>query len=244
MLGPVSTPVSTCRALRTPVLLGLSMAFAGPLLAQEPADPAAQAESAFRALEARLAVADSVYLEYDVVAEGIAQITAQGALSLTGDRGIEMTGSGQFGPQPIDVVIRTGADGYEYGNGSDLERAAIPDQLGEAILIGLTRMGILHNIARLTGNAPPDHADGGVQDWVTVGEFRTVEGTEGADLQPTSVRGHTTIHFVINVGGQKTGMGSLELDGNGLPVLRRQTVEFPQGELHVVERYSTVRIDP
>ena len=48
---------------------------------------------------------------------------------------------------------------------------ATPPALNEAIVIGLTRMGHLHNIAVLTGGLPPDHSDGGAADWVRVANF-------------------------------------------------------------------------
>ena len=43
--------------------------------------------------------------------------------------------------------------------------------------------------------------------------------------------------------GQDVGEATLILDADGLPVERRQTVDFPEGQMRVVERYTNVRID-
>jgi hypothetical protein len=50
--------------------------------------------------------------------------------------------------------------------------------------------------------------------------------------------------FEISVAGVPSGSASLEIDSQGRPVVRRQTVRFSSGEMRVVERYSTVAIEP
>ena len=103
--------------------------------------------------------------------------------------------------------------------------------------MGFTRMGILHNLAMLSAGAPPDRADGGVEDWVTLHDLSAMVPEGPGDVA-------VAVGFSITVGGAPAGTASLELDGGGLPVLRWQTVRFPDGEMRVLERYRSVRIQP
>lgn len=99
------------------------------------------------------------------------------------------------------------------------------------MLIGLTRMGILHNLARLIAEAAPDHADSGVREWATVDDF-------AADPEDPAA-----LSFAITVAGTPAATARLQLDAAGLPLLRQQTVRFPGGEMRVTERYSAVAIE-
>jgi hypothetical protein len=62
----------------------------------------------------------------------------------------------------------------EGGNAVRRFHADAPAGLTEALVLGFTRMGILHNLARLTRGAAPDHADGGVREWVEVRDVHVV----------------------------------------------------------------------
>ena len=130
------------------------------------------------------------------------------------------------------LALVTDGDRYTYGNTTRRTLAIRPSGLSRALLIGFTRMGILHNLALLTEEAPPDHADGGVAEWVTVDEFEAVRLPQPG------------IAFAISVAGEPAGTASLDLDADGLPLARRQTVQFPTGEMHVTETYSSVSIEP
>jgi hypothetical protein len=44
--------------------------------------------------------------------------------------------------------------------------------------------------------------------------------------------------------GEAAGSARLRLDSDGAPNLRRQTVRFPGGEMHVTETYADVTIAP
>jgi hypothetical protein len=95
-------------------------------------------------------------------------------------------------------------------------------------MIGFVRMGILHNLARLVAGAGPDHADGGVADWVVLSEH----GVTADDA---------TSHFAIQVAGQPAGNASLEFDGERL-LRREQSVDFPGGTMSVTEEYSAFQV--
>jgi len=206
---------------------GLPLIFLACAVESPPANPASRLDE----LESRLLAADTVRFAYRVRADGAVEVELAGNVSIVEDR-IEVTGAGHFAGQPVEMFVRGDAGHYEFGNRTTHERRPTPGELREALLIGFTRMGILHNLARLSGAAPPDHADGGVRQWVTADSI----GMDPADS--------ASVSFRLTVAGQASGHASLRIDEAGLPVIRHQTVQFPSGEMRVEERYSAVRISP
>lgn len=194
----------------------------------EPIDPAAR----FSALEARLLESGTVRFNFHVTAEGAVEADIRGALDISDSGGTWLKGEGHFGGQPVDLKLRTTGDSLNFGNGPHGLTTQKPSSLNEAILIGFTRMGILHNLARLTAPAPPDHAEGGVHQWVVASRFTNDAADSGA------------VVFDLTVAEEPAGFASLRLDSTGSPVVRRQTVQFPTGEMHVVEQYSAFVIKP
>jgi hypothetical protein len=194
------------------------------------ADPATR----FDALERALLDARTVAMDFHVTAEGAVEADVRGRLELGPDGAAVLRADGVFAGSPIDVMLHADAQRMRYGTAADPDTVPRPPHLREALVIGLTRMGILHNIARLTGGAAPDHADGGVAEWVTVGGF--AEAVAGSAGTPP-------IAFDLTVAGRPAGSATLVIDA-GSPVVRRQTVRFPQGEMRVVERYAGVVVTP
>lgn len=189
------------------------------------------AEDAFVSLEERLLRAEVIQLRFEVRATGAVDVDLRGRLEISGDR-VDLAAKGRFVDREVDLVLQARGAEYEFGNRADVTRAETPPHLREALIIGFTRMGILHNLARLTGNAPPDHADGGVRQWVKVGSFTSTASDS------------MTASFGITVSAQPAGSASLTLTPSGVPKLRRQTVQFPSGEMDVVERYAEASIEP
>jgi hypothetical protein len=191
-------------------------------------EPAGSPEAVFEALEQRLLHADTVRLAFDVTATGAAEIEVRGHLALGPDGRAEIRAEGAFAGQPVDLFLETRGGTYAFGATASPADGPVPAHLREALVLGLTRMGILHNIARLSGNAPPDHADGGVADWVVVDGFRW----------PDAGAAEAAVAFDITVSGQPAGAAVLALGPDGMPRTRRQTVHFPEGDMEVVERYA------
>jgi hypothetical protein len=211
------------RSLGTAIgLVSLTMSCAAP-----PRDP----EVAFRALEERLRDAQVIRLAFHVTAEGAVSADIGGNLEMGTGAAIRLEGRGVFAGDSVDLALETDDGQVEFGNRPDRNVADTPPELRDAILVGLTRMGVLHNLARLTGNALPDHADGGAGDWVVADSFAVDPGGDAA------------VSFSIFVGGQPSGSATLEISPTGLPVERRQTVHFPAGDMRVIERYSNVTIE-
>jgi len=185
-------------------------------------------------IETQFLEADRVEMDFHVTAEGAFQADIAGKLELNAD-GAHLSGTGTFGPDSVDLWLESYGTGYIYGNGPQRTSAPVPPHLREALVIGLTRMGVLHNLARLTAGQPPDHADGGAPEWVVLDQFSWEKMEED---------GTAAMTFALAVEGQPSGTALLELGSDGLPLERRQTVEFPGGQMIVVERYQRLVIHP
>ncbi len=183
----------------------------------ETADPAIRLDE----LEALLLSAKSVEVEFHITAEGAITADMRGTLIVEGEQ-LELSARGQFMTEPLSIELSTVGEELRGGRETDGVLGPRPPALREGILLGLTRMGLLHNVAVLAGGNPPDGTDGGVRDWVQVVDAQSRSG--GA------------LHFGIIVGGEPAGSADLQLEG-GLPAVRQQVVQFPGGEMRVVERY-------
>lgn len=220
------------RIHRGAALALLASALVGPAHAQDSETPAGDAAAAFARLETRLVDASAVRLAFDVVSEGAVESALRGTLAIDGDGRVQLLASGTFGGQPVELRVSSDGRTYTYGNANGSRTEDAPPHLEEALLVGLTRMGVLHNLAMLTAGSPPDRANGEIREWVRARDV----GWNG-DAPPA-------VEFAIEVSGTRVGNATLALDPRGGPLLRHQTVQFPEGEMRVVERYSDVEIEP
>jgi len=191
-------------------------------------------EEGFPALEEVLSASGTTArIPFDITAEGAVSASLVGTLILGSEGEARLEAAGDFGGQQVDVVLISDGDMMFWTGGP--EGIPTPPDLRNALAIGFTRMGVLHNLARLTGGAPPDHAEGGVTEWVVVSpteERGMLEGAPEGAAEASAVR-------AITVAGQPSGAFALKLDGR-TPEVRRQLVEFPQGIMRVTERYGGV----
>jgi len=193
------------------------------------------AADALAGLEARLARADRVVFSFSTVSTGAFESAFEGRAYLLENR-LEVAAEGRFGGEPASPVLRQHESTLNGGNGERRFEVPAPAATREALLVGWVRMGILHNLARLTAGQPPDHAEGGAAGWVTLHESRWGEPgvRDGIPVRP--------LHFTIRVDGEDSGEATLWFGEDGLPVERAQTVRFPGGEMQVVERYRGLLI--
>jgi hypothetical protein len=134
---------------------------------------------------------------------------------------------GTWGGEPISVSAEATADVLVLNTPAGSSRMERTRGLEESIIIGLTRMGVLHNLARLVAGNPPDRSEGGVRRWVTVESIEFVAGNQNV------------LHFGVVVDGSRRGEATLYLDPqSGLPARREQVVRFPGGEMQVLELYD------
>lgn len=196
-------------------------------------DAKAPAAIVFADLERRLLDAPTLRMRYAVTSEGAFNASLNGTLELTQRTGVDLQAAGVFGNAPAALHLRSDGEIMEGGSAQRTFRDPTAPALREALTFGLTRMGILHNLARLTGGAAPDHAAGGVSEWVEVRGVEYAADTAGANPNWLGLR------LPIYVSGTHTAEATLWLDRRtGLPVRREQVVTFPNGTMRVVEQYE------
>ena len=179
------------------------------------------------AVETKLIDARAIDCTFEIRSTGAVRSELRGTLKIDrapGDDRVALQAHGTFAGRTVSITLNTSGDQLVGGTNPDHELGKRPAELVDAIVVGWVRMGLLHNLAMLSGNAPPDHADGGVREWVV----------------PTDVERATdgrAYRFGIDVDGEPSGRVELELTASGLPIERRQKVEFANGTMEVVERY-------
>lgn len=192
-----------------------------------------EVESAAEALsmvEDRLMSAEGRTVGFRVTSEGTFSASLEGELVLTSPTEVSMEASGTFGTDSVDLWVRGTMEGMSWGNADRSEEADLPPGLRESLVIGLVRMGVLHNLARLVSGAPPERTDGTVRSWVQADEAEWVS----ADPE----RGARGIAFGIWVYGERTADATVWLDADGRLVGRDQVVAFPGGAMRVEEWYE------
>ena len=195
--------------------------------------PEADAAAALATLERRLQAADHVEFRYAIESEGEVDSQLEGTMTWTRGGAIELLATGEFAGVAQELALRGDAEQLAaLASGEPHWTGARPEALIEAVALGFTRQGLLHNLAMLTAGQPPDHAEGGADAWLGV-----VDPTLSTDED-----GRQAIAFRITVEGQDVGDATLVLDAEGLPVERRQTVNFPEGQMRVIERYADVSV--
>jgi len=205
------------------------------LLTVVPVTLAKSGEELFTALEKRLQEATNVTIGAVITASGAVNARVAGETQLVTGKQLRFGFRGKFMGEPwtaelfsnkTDTRWRTETGFFESERGPELE---------QSILLGFTRMGLLHNVATIGSGNPPEHADGGVAEWV-----KAVNFTEVAD---EDLKGQATLRFgfEILVDGEDSGTVTLWLDAEtGMPARREQTVRFPDGEMKVVEIYRDI----
>ena len=190
------------------------------------------AAQAFRQVELMLLRSSALEIATRVTSEGAFESSLAGTVSLQQGNEAAIDVSGSFGA-PVD--LRLSSDGNRLIGGSATGEFDVPtpEGLNEAIIIGMTRMGILHTLARLVSGDPPDHMEGGVEAWVGVTDVQSI--AEEDDTGRPLLR----FDFGLVVAGEPSGTASLWIDAvSRLPVRREQTVQFDTGEMRVTEFYE------
>jgi hypothetical protein len=202
-----------------------------PIATAEPTPPQDPAEQ-FADLETRLLSAKTLRVTFDITAEGSNTANLRGVLELAADGKARIDARGTFAGEPGEVHFTS--DGRTMKGERGGKRFELPTgkALQESIVLGMTRMGLLHNLAVLWGGRPPDLADGGIREWVMAIDHADASNDE---------RGNA-LGFRISVQGTPMGETMLELDGAGWPTQRSQTVHFPNGDMTVVERYEAFEV--
>lgn len=180
-------------------------------------------------LEEVLLAADEVAIDFHIESTGLLVVALDGSLAIDPRSGTRFVASGSFGGQPVELAVASTRDGGAVvtANGTSRQFPDMP-RLNEAILIGLTRMGFLHNIARMTGLVPPDGARGGFAARSSALCFESVDDD--------------TFAFKLFSEGRYAADVIIDLGRDGRPIRRQQTVHFEAGDMGVVEIYRSWRV--
>lgn len=200
-------------------------------------DPAEEAPALVAGLEALLLEDTGVILPFTVEAEGALEVALEGSMQLASGGRARLEAEGSFGGEPVTALLISDGVRMVWVDNGERHEAPAPSHLREGLVLGLSRMGVLHNLARLVSGSPPDATDG------TAGEWVQITGPAHAGSDPSEPTG-VAVHFGIVVGGVPAGEATLWMDPQtGVPLLRRQEVSFPGGSMHVTERYSAPMAD-
>ena len=222
-------------------------ATSGETLSGEPEQPAeieqpvtgddAWAEHTMTDLEGRLQQAARVEIDFEIESQGAVASEFQGTLRWTRAGEISLEAQGSFMGQAQNLAWKGDAQTFAtIVAGEQHSSGPRPKALIEAVVISFTRQGLLHNLAVLVGGLPPTLADGGIGEWLKVDQVR---------LGPPERFGETSaspLEFGIEVEGQHVGLATLWLREGNMPLERQQTVQFPEGQMKVVERYTRFEI--
>ena len=185
-------------------------------------------------LEARLLAARHIAIEATIESRGAVVSNLKGRSELFDRNRASWSYTGTFAGQPADFSLASDGRALQMKSGGRAGEEPVGRESNRALLIGLLRMGLLHNLARLSGLTAPDHAQGGVEQWVQLDSFRPTTFAVGGELE-----GMMAFGFDLVVAGTVSGSARLWLDpATGLPRRRQLTVRFPQGEMVVTEDYT------
>ena len=193
-----------------------------------------EGKRAMSELEQRMLAAERVEIAFVIESEGAVESKLEGQLAWSSDGALSLTATGTFAGEPQQLELRADAATIEVVHEGEVRsHDPRPPALIDALVIGMTRMGLLHNLAMLTAGLPPDHADGGVAEWVEYVEPKLgpSESHGDGEARPLAIQ--------ITVNDQPSARATMWLDEDGLPIERRVVVEFDEGQMRVTERYSS-----
>jgi hypothetical protein len=190
------------------------------------------------ALEKALIESQSVLITFDISGTGSVIAEFKGVLIVQPENRLVWRARGSFSGTPMDLELVS--DG-EFMIGKTPEttfKKRTPKHLNQAVLIGATRMGLMHNLARLSGGAAPDYTDGRIHEWVQVSDVLLDRADPTDDI-------FATLQFNVLVNSEHVAETELVLaKQTRLPQKRIQTVHFTQGDMTAIERYTTFEPNP
>lgn len=197
-----------------------------PAIAKEPPPNLA-------ALESMLLEASVMHVEVNIDATGAVTSHFEGTLTTSADNRVALACEGSFMGNKANPKV-TGDGTHMHSPKGQQET---PPDLAESMVLGFIRQGLLHTLAVVSSGAAPDGIHGSVKKrFILVDQGPAKKET----LEGRPVYAYT---FRLDVEGTPTGTGTIYIDASThYPVLRKQKVQFPQGEMVVTERYPSFRL--
>jgi hypothetical protein len=196
------------------------------------------ARAVFTQLESRLLQAYGLEIDFESDSEGVYPAHFAGELRARKPDQVDLKSKGSFAGEQMALEL-SAIEGWMQGGRVEGGRFdAKGPFVWESMLLGMTRLGVLHNQARFSGGEIPDHADVGVGEWLLVQNVRWSERAAERD------NAWGALQFDIQVEGTHVAVATLWLDDDGLPLFREQTVFFEGGSMVASESYHIEIADP
>ena len=176
--------------------------------------------------------------KFEIESKGENAAKLVGAIHLYEGNALHLTAEGHFKGEQVQLTLDSRDPSginrtLTKGPSASSNRDPPAEKLREAVALGIARMGLLHNLAVLSLDRPIDRANGGFREWV-----KPLAASDGHSdvIDGISCR---RVDFHIDVDGRDMGEASVCIaDATGLPVHRKQTVHFPQGDMVVTEWFK------
>jgi hypothetical protein len=194
-------------------------------------------EAAFLDAENRLLRSPSKRIDFEVTAEGAVSAHLRGTLFLERRDRAWLEALGTLARDSVHVRLIAGSARMVGGSPENTFDVEAPPRIREAFVVGLTRMGILHNLVRLVGGQPPDHPDRSIRRWLRVSNFVST-GQTGQTTTPL-----LPVTFDLTVDGVPSATATVWINQSGLPQRREQRVQFENGEMHLREEYTITALN-
>jgi hypothetical protein len=108
------------------------------------------------------------------------------------------------------------------------EHPTTPD-LRDAILLGITRMGILHNLVLFTRDRPPANVEGHIRDALIPHDFAKAPGGG--------------VSYKLRAGNREMGEGVIKINSKShYPMSRKFTAHLDKGDMRVSEVYQLTKL--
>ena len=211
---------------------------AGCASGPRPVPPTATATQRFELTERALLEGRNLTGTFEIDSKGENAAHMTGTIEFVEGNALHLVAEGNFKSDPVQLevdsrdptgILRTSTKGPSVSAHRDPPAA----KLREAVALGISRMGLLHNLALVSMDQNLERTGGGLPDFA-----KTLEMKDGA---AESINGEVCrrVEYVLQVDGQNTGEASLCIaDANGLPLQRNQTLHFPTGDMTVVETFK------
>lgn len=173
---------------------------------------------------------------FEIDAQGVHQARFTGTLELTGSNALQLGAEGKFDREDVRVDLESmrGDINRSVTRGASVNshHLAPAPALGEAVVVGLVRMGLLHNLVRLALDADVSNAEGGLREELKVDNVRAV-GVEEVDGEKCH-----RVDYSLQVGPVKGDATLCIADATALPLQRRLVAHFAEGDLTATEHFK------
>jgi len=187
----------------------------------------------FEQIEARVLGARAVVVEGDVRADGALDAELHGRVAASPGNRLTAAWTGRLRGKAVDLRLQSDGRTLVMKSGGEEARAPAAMELNHALLIGLVRMGLYHNLARAAGLRGPDRDSGGIEHWIHEEYFHLVHV-----LGPPEP-GAAILSFDVLADGVPATTTRIWLDpSSGLPARREQTYALESGAATMVETYT------